>query len=594
MMPLLCVNIQIHQLDYATSGVLAIARHREAATIGGFAFSRRETHKEYCAVLLGHVDTESKGQGASQINFVTKQLNSYSERQLPAAPVASARKQHKLKQKTNRKAPVDIHNPSLDRNLALLEALWSKFKEIPDFAENGINNIGIDHSQFQNELVELHGRSRVDFQRGKKVRKQLGRFLRSQCFDADVASAAAQTAVEVETNVDVTNDGDAAGDAAGVVDSEMFLANESCDGDENVDLPTADCNGNNAYPPRSYKVPRTGSSYSDASNPVWDILINIPIADPPPPPSGSGVAGYPFLMHEGRRRDEYICSSSGGGHQLIPVGREAETRLQVLQHGYYRMPLSGETAAGATSDSFILVPVTKVRLQPISGRRHQLRIHCKAIGHPILGDVAYGELYWQQHCDSLDKTGQGTERSIMSPVPAGSWVYGAERMMLHAADLYIPLPDVCCIPSTDEPSSDTGIGKPKARRLCVNVKKTVNGGPYIESTQQISFRRQRQEYADYRCKLLEPPPLYSPSVSKEPLPLAVMNFPPNFCIHVVATDPFVFLKEVQVRAAGTASDVSTVPVVGEEMQILHPILPAHVSNSSSSSSSSNTCRSLPL
>ncbi len=33
--------------------------------------------------------------------------------------------------------------------------------------------------------------------------------------------------------------------------------------------------------------------------------------------------------------------------------------------------------------------VTRVRLQPLTGRSHQLRLHLAAIGHPILGDTLY-------------------------------------------------------------------------------------------------------------------------------------------------------------------------------------------------------------
>lgn len=33
---------------------------------------------------------------------------------------------------------------------------------------------------------------------------------------------------------------------------------------------------------------------------------------------------------------------------------------------------------------------TRVRLQPKTGRSHQLRVHCQAIGHPIVGDPIYG------------------------------------------------------------------------------------------------------------------------------------------------------------------------------------------------------------
>jgi tRNA pseudouridine32 synthase / 23S rRNA pseudouridine746 synthase len=32
---------------------------------------------------------------------------------------------------------------------------------------------------------------------------------------------------------------------------------------------------------------------------------------------------------------------------------------------------------------------TRLELQPITGRTHQLRVHLKAIGHPILGDALY-------------------------------------------------------------------------------------------------------------------------------------------------------------------------------------------------------------
>ena len=33
---------------------------------------------------------------------------------------------------------------------------------------------------------------------------------------------------------------------------------------------------------------------------------------------------------------------------------------------------------------------TELELSPITGRTHQLRVHCKEIGHPILNDMKYG------------------------------------------------------------------------------------------------------------------------------------------------------------------------------------------------------------
>ncbi len=51
-------------------------------------------------------------------------------------------------------------------------------------------------------------------------------------------------------------------------------------------------------------------------------------------------------------------------------GKPSETRFEVLQR----------------NDRFSLV-----RLHPLTGRRHQLRVHLYSIGHPIAGDDRYGD-----------------------------------------------------------------------------------------------------------------------------------------------------------------------------------------------------------
>ncbi|NUB46404.1 RNA pseudouridine synthase [Fertoebacter nigrum] len=51
-------------------------------------------------------------------------------------------------------------------------------------------------------------------------------------------------------------------------------------------------------------------------------------------------------------------------------GRPAQTEWAVVKHG------PGET---------------RMRLQPLTGRSHQLRVHMAALGHPILGDPLYAE-----------------------------------------------------------------------------------------------------------------------------------------------------------------------------------------------------------
>jgi len=52
--------------------------------------------------------------------------------------------------------------------------------------------------------------------------------------------------------------------------------------------------------------------------------------------------------------------------------RDAKTHLAVLERGFcYNYP------------------ATKVLLRPITGRRHQLRLHCSSLGHTIVGDFTY-------------------------------------------------------------------------------------------------------------------------------------------------------------------------------------------------------------
>jgi tRNA pseudouridine32 synthase/23S rRNA pseudouridine746 synthase len=47
------------------------------------------------------------------------------------------------------------------------------------------------------------------------------------------------------------------------------------------------------------------------------------------------------------------------------------------------------------------LPQTRLELEPLTGRTHQLRVHLKAIGHPILGDALYGDDSIRNHSQRL-------------------------------------------------------------------------------------------------------------------------------------------------------------------------------------------------
>ncbi|MCH4243794.1 RluA family pseudouridine synthase [Acinetobacter gerneri] len=59
--------------------------------------------------------------------------------------------------------------------------------------------------------------------------------------------------------------------------------------------------------------------------------------------------------------------------------KAALTHYQVIEH----LEIQGQ-------------PVTRVKLTPITGRSHQLRVHMQYLGHPIIGDTLYATAAQQQ------------------------------------------------------------------------------------------------------------------------------------------------------------------------------------------------------
>lgn len=81
-----------------------------------------------------------------------------------------------------------------------------------------------------------------------------------------------------------------------------------------------------------------------------------------------------------------------------PLGKPSLTEFKVLQRfGHF---------------------ASLVEARPITGRTHQIRVHCQFAGHPIIGDDKYGT----------------------DPVNRDMKSYGIRRLFLHAAELRVPLP----------------------------------------------------------------------------------------------------------------------------------------------------------
>ena len=84
--------------------------------------------------------------------------------------------------------------------------------------------------------------------------------------------------------------------------------------------------------------------------------------------------------------------------RVSPEGKASKTAFEVVQ------PLQGATL---------------VKASPITGRTHQIRVHCQASGFPILGDVKY-----------CPKEFRDYEKSV-----------GLVRLFLHAHEIEFKLPD---------------------------------------------------------------------------------------------------------------------------------------------------------
>ncbi|MFC7705717.1 RluA family pseudouridine synthase [Plastorhodobacter daqingensis] len=80
--------------------------------------------------------------------------------------------------------------------------------------------------------------------------------------------------------------------------------------------------------------------------------------------------------------------------ELQPRTGRVDLPLTVDWPNRPRQHVNHETGRSAQTDWRVVrhdAGMTRVRLMPVTGRSHQLRVHMKEIGHPILGDALYAE-----------------------------------------------------------------------------------------------------------------------------------------------------------------------------------------------------------
>ena len=136
-------------------------------------------------------------------------------------------------------------------------------------------------------------------------------------------------------------------------------------------------------------------------------------------------------FYHDRVHKEYVAWVAGEiegdrGQVDLPIGEHPESKV------YVRL-IAAEGMDKPASTRWVVERrgsgLTLLHLFPKTGRRHQLRVHLEAIGHPILGDPLYG----RPDADYLARVRGETDPRLNED--------GPDRLMLHCTRMIFPDPN---------------------------------------------------------------------------------------------------------------------------------------------------------
>jgi tRNA pseudouridine32 synthase/23S rRNA pseudouridine746 synthase len=111
-------------------------------------------------------------------------------------------------------------------------------------------------------------------------------------------------------------------------------------------------------------------------------------------------------------RKTYVALVDG-----VPATNRGQINAPIREFGSGRMgvdPKRGKPSSTEWKVAERLEGATLLRVSPLTGRRHQIRVHLYHIGHPILGDLRYGDKALQERFPRLMLHARSLEFSLPS------------------------------------------------------------------------------------------------------------------------------------------------------------------------------------
>lgn len=181
-----------------------------------------------------------------------------------------------------------------------------------------------------------------------------------------------------------------------------------------------------------------------------------------------------FARQEVRKRYLAVVNGRpepGQGVIAAPIGRDPDS---LISYRYCAGPkaLLPKTALTEYQEVACCGKRTLLRLQPRTGRTHQLRVHLAHIGHPILGDKLYGRsdqefLAWRDRTPPVavaePPAGQGSRQALHAESLSFIHPWTGEEVMISAplpADMrgWLDEVEAAALPGRDQAGQGTARG----------------------------------------------------------------------------------------------------------------------------------------